>query len=229
MEKQLVFSVVLLAGGIGTRMGAQIPKQYLTIGGKPIVRHAFERFLAIPEVQEIIVVCDPAYQSLFSSEGSAIPVRFALPGMRRQDSVLNGIQSLVGNPLVCIHDGVRPFVSAEHIRATVRMAAECGAAVLGVPVKPTIKVCDGDRFVKTTPERSCLWEAQTPQVLRLSILQEGFCFAADNHITVTDDVSLAEAIGHPVKVVEGVYTNIKITTKDDLNIAEHFLNAHAHI
>lgn len=229
MHTPTPFTVVLVAAGVGTRMGAEIPKQYLPVGGKPLVHYCLERFLSMPEVEQIVVVCDPAYRHFFNVEEGSIPVSFADPGIRRQDSVFNGIANLTGNPLVCIHDGVRPFITVGHIRATVHMAAEYGAAVLGVPVKSTIKVCDTHHFVKATPERAHLWEVQTPQVLRLDILKEGFRHAEAHHLTVTDDVSLAEAIGHSVKVVEGSYTNIKITTQDDLAVAEQFLKAHAYL
>jgi 2-C-methyl-D-erythritol 4-phosphate cytidylyltransferase len=221
------FSVVFLAGGIGTRMGNDIPKQYLPIRGKPLAMHSFDVFIGMPELAEIVVVCEPDYQYLFLPYQDQVNLKFALPGKRRQDSVFNGIQCLKNNPLVCIHDAARPIINESLVRKTVQAAQKWGAAVLGVKVKATIKICDEDQMIVETPKRDLVWEMQTPQVVRLNLLQEGFKEAELCHFTVTDDVSLVELIGKPVKVVESHYTNIKVTTPDDLITAEHFLDHHA--
>lgn len=215
------FSVVLLSGGMGLRMGGATPKQYLEINGKPIALHSFELFLSLEEVKEIIVVCHDEYQELFlqSSKGTSIPLRFAAPGLRRQDSLFNAMQLLRkdgGDRPICIHDAARPFIKAHHIRNAVKAAANCGAAVLATRVKSTIKVCDNEKFIVNTPDRETLWEAQTPQVIRQHLLEEGFAYANEKGLTVTDDVSLVELIGKPVQIVEGCYSNIKITTPEDL-------------
>jgi len=221
------FSVVFLAGGTGTRMGNAVPKQYLPLQGKPLAMHSFEIFLTMPEVTEIVVVCEPNYQYLFLPYQDQIELKFALPGKRRQDSVFNGIQCLEDNPLVCIHDSARPLITTEMVRRTIQTANDWDAAVLGVRVKATIKICDGAQVIVETPNRDNLWEMQTPQVVRLNILKEGFEEAQLKNLAVSDDVSLVELLGKAVKVVEGSYTNIKVTTPDDMITVEQFLDNHA--
>jgi 2-C-methyl-D-erythritol 4-phosphate cytidylyltransferase len=223
------FNVVFLAGGTGSRMKSAVPKQYLTIHQKPIALYSFEVFAALPEVQEIVVVCEPQYQILFQNcaRVKGINLHFASPGPRRQDSVFNGIQLLQDDSLICIHDSARPLIDASIVRQVVQTAANWNAAVVGVKVRSTIKVCDGAQIVIQTPDRASLWEMQTPQVIRLSLLQEGFASAQKGHFTVTDDVSLVELLGKPVKVVEGSYSNIKVTTPEDLILAEQLIRKHA--
>jgi 2-C-methyl-D-erythritol 4-phosphate cytidylyltransferase len=217
-------SVILLAGGLGIRMQAPLPKQFLRLAEKPIARYSFEVFMAMPEVFEIIIVCDPAYHSLFQTERQDLLLTFAAPGARRQDSVFNGFKK--ANPkahLICIHDSARPFISSELVRPVLAAAHEMGAAALGMPVKFTVKECDGQGFVNKTPARDGLWEIQTPQVIRPNLLQEGCNKANHSKLTVTDDVSLVELISHPVKIVRGCYENIKITTPDDLWLAKNIV------
>jgi len=220
------FSVILLAGGAGSRLGSSIPKQYLPVHGKPLALYSFEIFTSIPEVTELVVVCGELYESLFkkAAEGSGAVLKFARPGIRRQDSVLNGLEAIVGEGLICIHDSARPLIEPSDIELSVRTAGQWGASALGVRVKSTIKVCDGAQVIVETPNRSCLWEVQTPQVIRRDLLQAGFKLALEHQKTVTDDVSLVELLGKPVKVVEGSYENIKVTTPEDLNIVRDLLN-----
>ena len=228
MENNIPFSLVFLSGGIGMRMGKHTPKQYLSLDQKVLAIHSFEVFLNMNELQEIVVVCEEHYEKIFSqaAQNKDITLLFARPGERRQDSVYNGIQLLQDNPLVCIHDSARPFIDAELVRSVVKEANSWEAAVTGVKVKSTIKICDGAQIVVETPSRACLWEVQTPQVIRLNLLQEGFSYAIEHALTVTDDVSLVELIGKPVKVVEGSYSNIKITTQEDLIFAEQIIGTY---
>lgn len=227
--KNIPFSVIFLAGGVGARMGTSMPKQYLPVLKKPLALYSFEVFATMPEVQEMIVVCEPQYEDLFqnSSKSPALNLKFASPGKRRQDSVFNGIQLLRDNPLVCIHDSARPLINPVVIRNVVQVAEDWDAAVVGVKARSTIKVCNGAQVVIDTPNRASLWEVQTPQVIRLNLLKDGFAYAQENNLSVTDDVSLVELLGKPVKVVEGSYSNLKVTTPEDLVLVEKLLEKHA--
>lgn len=206
-------SAILLSGGKGTRMGAPLPKQYLCLDEKPIACHSLEFFLKHPAIAEVIVVCASEYRSFFSH----YPVQFADAGERRQDSLFNGL-GLAQHEWVCVHDAARPFLTAELLSRLIEEGKEIGAATLALPVKNTVKECDHEGFVRSTPDRDYIWEVQTPQLLQREILIKGFAYARKHHLTVTDDVSLAELIGHPVKLVPGSYQNIKITTPEDLCI-----------
>lgn len=214
-------SVILLAGGHGTRMESTIPKQYFTLGDRPIARHSFDLFLALPEIDEIVVVCAPEFEGVFA-HFSSMSVKFASPGKRRQDSVYNGLQQS-SHPLICIHDAARPFIDVKMVLTVLEAGEQYGAATVGSPIRFTIKEADPHHFVHQTPDRSKIWEIQTPQVLSRDILTQGFQHADQHNITVTDDVSLAELIGKPVKLVEGSAANLKITTRTDLAIAHHIL------
>jgi 2-C-methyl-D-erythritol 4-phosphate cytidylyltransferase len=222
MENKQKISVILLAGGKGSRMQAQIPKQYLPLKGKPLALYSFEIFLQLPEIHEIVVVCSKEYESLFQSAHKKIT--FAEPGERRQDSVYNGLQAIEPDTeFVCIHDSARPHITPEIVRRALEAGQLYGAATVGVQARNTIKECNEFAFVKQTPDRSRVWEIQTPQVLRASLLREGFKQINKKNLTVTDDVSIVEHMKFPVKIVEGDIRNIKITSPEDLLIAEHFL------
>ncbi|PSC72393.1 2-C-methyl-D-erythritol 4-phosphate chloroplastic [Micractinium conductrix] len=219
---------MLLAGGVGKRMGASIPKQYLELRGQPIAIFSMQTFAGMPEVGEIVVVCEPEWRDVFEACYARLPrklpLKFAKPGAERQDSVLSGLQAIQSSAqLVAIHDSARPLVTAADTLLCLRDAWEVGAAVLGVPVKPTIKEVDGDGMVVKTLKRAALWEVQTPQVIRPALLREGFELVAREGLEVTDDVSIIEALGKPVRITSGSYTNIKVTTPDDMSVAERFL------
>ncbi|XP_040383775.1 2-C-methyl-D-erythritol 4-phosphate cytidylyltransferase, chloroplastic isoform X1 [Oryza brachyantha] len=225
--KERSVSVVLLSGGQGKRMGASMPKQYLPLLGLPIALHSLKTFCQMKEVKEVVVVCDPGYKDVFedSIENVQIPIKFALPGKERQDSVFNGLQEIDGgSELVCVHDSARPLVSSEDVKKVLEDAAVHGAAVLGVPVKATIKEADNDSFVVKTLDRKTLWEMQTPQVMKPNLLKDGFELVKRDGLEVTDDVSIVEYLKHPVYITEGSYTNIKVTTPDDLLLAERLMN-----
>ncbi len=221
-------SAILLAGGTGTRMGGDTPKQYLPLDGKPVAHYSFDLFVNSPAISELIVVCHPDYRHYFSSAFSRIPLVFAEPGPRRQDSVYNGLQAASQDAdYICIHDAARPMITHQMLVSALEGAAEHGAATVGVPLKATVKQSYGDNLVHSTLERSCLWEIQTPQVIRATLLRDAFQHALAHNIAVTDDVSLVEALGKPVKLVQGDYSNLKITTPDDLVLAECLLDKHA--
>lgn len=225
MSRSPKTSAILVAGGIGSRMQSHEPKQFLTLKDKAIVRYSFDLFMQSPEIDEVIVVCNPAYEAQFPLVDHKKAVRFAMPGDRRQDSVFNGLKAtLPETELILIHDSARPFIDRHLIQKVLAAGNEWGAATLGLPVKFTVKMTDSSHFVSNTLDRSLLWEIQTPQVVKREILEEGFRVAIDKGITVTDDVSLAELIGAQVKLVEGCQTNIKITVPADLDFANHLLS-----
>ncbi|KAL3349933.1 hypothetical protein AABB24_022806 [Solanum stoloniferum] len=220
-------SVILLAGGKGKRMGASMPKQYLPLLGQPIALYSFYTFSKMPQVKEIIVVCDPSYQDIFedAKEYIQVDLKFALPGKERQDSVYSGLQEVDSNSkLACIHDSARPLVQTEDVEKVLKDGWLVGAAVLGVPAKATIKEANSESFVVKTLDRKTLWEMQTPQIIKPELLKKGFELVNREGLEVTDDVSIVEHLKHPVYITEGSYTNIKVTTPDDLLLAERILN-----
>ncbi|XP_042061696.1 2-C-methyl-D-erythritol 4-phosphate cytidylyltransferase, chloroplastic-like [Salvia splendens] len=225
--KEKSVSVVLLAGGKGKRMGASMPKQYLPLLGQPIALYSFYTFSRMPEVKEIIVVCDPSYRDIFEDarDNIHIDLKFALPGKERQDSVYSGLEAInVNSELVCIHDSARPLVETPDVAKVLKDGKRIGAAVLGVPAKATIKEANAESFVVKTLDRKTLWEMQTPQVIEPDLLRKGFELVNREGLEVTDDVSIVEHLKHPVYITEGSYTNIKVTTPDDLLLAERILN-----
>lgn len=218
------FSVILLAGGTGTRMRSAIPKQFLRLAEKMVVHHSLELFLSLDEVKEIALVCHPDYRSYFDTYADERIV-FAEPGRLRQDSVWNGFQTLMHKEgLVCVHDAARPLIERDLIQNVLQAAQAHGAATAGMPLKFTLKQATQDGFVDRTLDRSLLWEIQTPQVIRYDLLEQGFAKAFQEHCEVTDDVSLVEHLGLPVKLVEGNERNFKITTSHDLILAEQYLD-----
>jgi 2-C-methyl-D-erythritol 4-phosphate cytidylyltransferase len=220
-------SAILLAGGKGLRMHASTPKQFLLMRGKPLALYSFETLCAYPGIEEVVVVCDPAYHSIFIPPTS-VSIKFASPGERRQDSVFNGLKCISKNSqLVCVHDSARPFLNYEDMISVIRTAEKCGAATLAAPVKNTIKESDGNAFATRTLERSYLWEIYTPQVMIPSHLIEGFEIVNAQNITVTDDMSIVELAGYPVKLVKGLSASIKITTPEDFSFAQVLLEQRA--
>lgn len=210
-------SVILLAGGLGTRMGAQLPKQYLPLGHKTLVLHCFDTLLADPQVAEVIVVCSRDRQALFAASGPT-PIAFADPGERRQDSVFSGLQKVdASSEIIAVHDGARPFVPP--LAPLIEAAQAIGAATFALPLAFTVKEADAHMLVAHTLRREKLYEIQTPQAARRALLQEGFHVARKLGLTVTDDVSLIELIGGPVKLVPGARDNIKVTHPEDVTLA----------
>lgn len=223
-------SVILLAGGSGSRMKADRPKQFLELDGKSVVEHSLELFAGMKQVSQIILVVAKEYRDRFlgwvsgEKKRQSIEFCFADPGEERQDSVYNGTDMVKSDAsLVCIHDAARPLVSRSVILNVLQDAQEYGAAVLGVPSKATIKESDDGKFVLRTIERSRLWEIQTPQVIRPDLLRKGFSKVRKENLNVTDDVSIVEYLGEPVRITMGEYTNIKLTTPEDMNIAYSIL------
>jgi 2-C-methyl-D-erythritol 4-phosphate cytidylyltransferase len=221
------WGVVVVAAGRGTRMGTAESKQYLLLRDKPIVVHTLELFNAMDEVTEIALVVGNGdverCEALVRQYGLGGKVRAVLAGgTERQHSVRIGLHSLQSE-WVMVHDGVRPLVMQQEVRACMYAALNTGAAVLAVPVKDTIKQVNEAGVIVATPDRRSLWAIQTPQAFRRSLLLEAHERAAAEGFVGTDDAMAVERLGVPVTVAEGDYTNIKITTPEDLPWAEFLL------
>ena len=196
-------SFVLLAGGSGSRMKADRPKQFLDLLGKPVLQWDLELLLGVEGIDRVILVIAEEFRQMdflkpFLSDERLI---FASPGKERQNSVENGLAGVAEDcTLVAIHDAARPLVTLDAIDRCFADAAEHNAAVLAVPCKPTIKESNDGEFVLKTLDRSKLWDIQTPQIMRPQMLRDGFKNANDKDLAVTDDVSVVELMGKPVKV-----------------------------
>lgn len=201
-------------------------KPYLELLGRPILTHTISVFDRSAVVDTIFVIVDEtdfdACWSIVIKPYDFQKVAALVPGGEtRQDSVFNGLKILPADTdFVVVHDGVRPFVTDEMIFTCLEAAADWGAAVVAVPVKDTIKITDRDGFVVDTPDRSQLWATQTPQVFRRDLLLEAHRHAQRKQIQLTDDAALVEQLGLKVRCVMGSYGNLKITTPEDLIVAE---------
>ena len=219
-------SVVIVCAGNSTRMGG-VNKILLPLGERLVIGVTMQAFQACESVKEIIIVareCDiPAIEAEAESAGVTKLKECTIGGDTRQQSVINGIRCISQDTeLVAIHDGARPLVKSEHIEKAVKDALVFGGATLGVPVKDTIKVVD-DGLITDTPPRSSLYITQTPQIFRKKLYFEGIDFALEHNLDFTDDCQLVEAIGGKVYMTTGDYTNIKITTPEDIKLAETLL------
>lgn len=219
-------SAIIAAAGKGSRMNMDINKQYIEIGDKTILARTIKVFEDCGLVDEIILVvagCDIVFckQRIVDEHGFNKVSAIVAGGETRQASVFNGLKHLDDScGIVLIHDGARPFVSEESIISCIEAAAEYGAACVAVPVKDTIKRADDKNFVGETLERSRLWSVQTPQTFRYGLILDAHIKAREDGFAGTDDAMLVERLGHPLMLVQGSYYNIKITTEEDLLLAE---------
>lgn len=222
MEK---VGAIVVAAGKSERMGG-VEKIFAEIDGKPLLAHTVEVFQRCPSIDEIVIVLSQSKLNIglsLAKEYHWSKVSTVCPGgARRQDSVNEGLQRLVRCKWVVIHDGARPCLTQKLITDGLREARDSGAAIPAVPVIDTIKIVSSDSYVKDTPPRDKLWAVQTPQVFRFDIISEAHRKAKDN---VTDDASLVERAGHKVKAFNGLNTNIKVTTPEDLIIAEAIIKS----
>lgn len=220
-------AVIIPAAGSGTRMGLGHPKQYHLLAGVPILIHTIRAFVATPSIQRIIVTVPPdlvAESRLLLAEynlaGQAITITGG--GRRRQDSVLAGLECLSDDiDVVLVHDGARPLVTPELIRRCLEAAWQHGAAIAAIPVTDTLKKSGPGQTIARTIDRKDLWQAQTPQAARLSLLKQAYATLADQD--VTDEAALLEQAGIAVTLIEGSETNIKITRPLDLILAEKMM------
>jgi len=217
-------AVIIPAGGTGRRMGARVPKQFLPLGDQPILLHSVRTFERIAAVRQIIIAVPAEYVDRtrrLLRQGRCRKVTAVVEGGReRQDSVRMALERMEGEPsLVLIHDAVRPLVSLRVVREVIVAAERWGAAVVGVRVKDTIKTEGRHGFYGSTIPRHLLWAVQTPQGFHTHLIVKAHRLARRARYTGTDDASLVERLRIPVRIVEGSYRNLKITTKDDLRIA----------
>lgn len=218
---------IILAGGKGKRMGADISKQFLTINSKPIICYTIEAFQKSDLIDEIIVVLPKDEIDYFNKD---VLGKYDLNiskivegGKERQDSVYNALQSIKNCNIVLIHDGARPLVSKEIIEKGISYAEMYSAAAPGVMPKDTIKVINSERISKETLVRNNLVAVQTPQCFKYSLIKECHSKIRENKIEVTDDTMVVEIYGNKVYIYEGDYENIKVTTKEDLILVKALL------
>jgi 2-C-methyl-D-erythritol 4-phosphate cytidylyltransferase len=217
-------SVIIPAGGSGKRMGTDISKQYLLLNGKPIIDHTIEIFDSHLLVKEIVVVVpeqDVNIESKRLCEKFKKVSKVVCGGNERIDSVRNGLSVLSKETyIVLVHDAVRPFVRHSDIDAVSAELEKCDACTVAVPVKDTVKLVETENIITSTPDRKKLWLTLTPQGFRREVLDSLLCYALENNINGTDECMVAEQMGLKVHVVTGNYSNIKITTKEDLVFAD---------
>ena len=221
-------SVIFPAAGQGKRMNAGVNKVFLELAGRPMLIRTLLRFSAVPEVGELIVVVGEdeiaAVSRLLVHVKGLKPYHVVAGGSERQYSVWNGLKRVADDAdVVLVHDAARPLVTSCTIEAVIAAARAQGAAIAAVPEKNTIKVVSETGIVRSTPARSTLWAVQTPQGFRKDILIEANEKAEADGFLGTDDASLVERLGRPVRVVMSDYSNIKVTTPEDLLVAEAFL------
>jgi 2-C-methyl-D-erythritol 4-phosphate cytidylyltransferase len=214
---------VIAAGGSSRRMDG-VDKIFAAVAGKPLLWHVLRVFQACDGVDQVVVVLSDASVErglrLVEEGGFSKVTAVCAGGRRRQDSVAEGLKRLDRCDWVLIHDGARPCLTEELVERGLKEARQTGAAIAAVPLKETVKVVDAEGRIESTPRRESLWAAQTPQVFRLDLLEEAYRKTTQE---VTDDASLVEASGHKVRVYMGLYDNMKVTTPEDLALAETIL------
>ncbi len=219
-------AAVIAAAGSGSRMNCEGSKQFLMLGGMPVLARTLAAFDEAESISEIVVVTRESdimlTRDLIDEFEIAKVSSIIAGGATRQESVYLGLRRLAGRAeIAAIHDGARPFITPEKIDEAVRFAASSKAAAIGVRVKDTIKIADENNVILSTPDRSRLWTIQTPQVFDYKIIM---CAHEENRgANLTDDCALAEKYGVEVTILEGSYSNIKITTPEDIALGEMIL------
>jgi len=227
-------AAIIPAAGLGRRMQQDTPKTYLSLAGRPILAHTLEVFEAVPEVHEVTVVVHPGDLEFCREEVIAPScfkkvLRLVPGGKERQDSVYNALKVLWSEAdeleIILVHDGVRPFVTPEQVSQVVAAARRSGGAILGIPCQDTLKRVNAKGEVAATVERRNLWQVQTPQAFQTALLCRAFREAMSRNFYATDEAALVEALGQTVVMVPGSPLNLKITTPDDLRLAEALLSS----
>ncbi len=222
-------SVIMPAAGLSLRMGADVRKPFIMIGEKPIFFYTLEKFYKLKRVKEIIFVVNQkdlnTVKEKWTDELKKYKVAKVIAGgERRQDSISNGLSLLDPDTnIILIHDAVRPLVHTEEIEAVIKSTEENGAAIVASPMKLTVKKVDSSLKISKTVPRHDLWMAQTPQGFKRDLILNAYEKIKDSNVEYTDDAEVLEKAGHTVKIVSGSYDNIKITTREDLRLAESLL------
>ena len=223
-------TAIVLAAGQGKRMHSKIQKQFLEIGGKPILYYSMECFQKSPLIQNIILVTGEDMISYCQSEivekyGFTKVCKVTAGGKERYDSVYAGLLCCQDTDYVYIHDGARPFVTEEMIQRGYEAVKRTNACVMGMPSKDTVKLADPSGYIKETPDRKIVWNIQTPQIFSYDLIRGAYeSIRKKDMSNVTDDAMVVEQeTGTKILLVEGSYQNIKITTPEDLAVAEAFL------
>lgn len=222
-------SVIIAAAGNSTRYGTGKSKQFLILDNTPVLIKSIQAFEEIDDVKEIIVTARKQdfdiIEDFIAQYGVRKVKHIVEGGATRQDSIYAAVEKVDEKAdLIAVHDGARPLIKRKVIESVIQKADEVNAAACAVPVKDTIKIIDSSGKIVTTPERDALRAVQTPQVFRLSLYKEAIEKAVSDGKQYTDDCQLVESMGYPVYLVDGDYENIKITTPDDLLVAEKFLS-----
>ncbi len=218
---------LIVAAGAGLRLAGKVKKQYLDLDGHPILSHTLRAFDTCPSVDAVFLVlpetdADFCRRQILAPLEPRKPITLASGGPTRQASVYNGLLAIAEenpeceNDIVVIHDGVRPFVTADQIDACIDGARSSGACILGVPAGDTVKRVDTSGYIDTTLEREEIWLAQTPQAFRYGLVLKAHRDARQCDYQATDDASLVERLGEPVKIIRGSRNNLKITRPEDL-------------
>jgi len=222
---------VVPAGGTGKRMGASAPKQFLMLGGVPMMLHSLRVLEQAPSVTEVVLVVPKqerarALTEVVERHGLKKVLKVVPGGATRQESVHHGLNEVDEDvEIVVVHDAVRPFVTEDLIERSIEAARKHGGAIVAVPMKDTPKQVGADRLIQRTLDRTEFWLAQTPQTFRRALIVEAYRKAEVAHVHGTDDAALVERLGHKVAIVEGSWENIKITTPGDMIVAEAILAA----
>lgn len=220
-----ILSLIVPAAGAGKRMEKKTPKPYLMLGDKLVLEHTLLCFASISNLKQVVVSTSEAYrrqtEKILSAIFPSIQTAVVIGGKERQDSISNAL-GVVGESIdfVMVHDAVRPFVSKKLIEECVKRAKKTGGAIVGVPVKDTIKEVNSNLEIVKTPDRKALWQAQTPQVFKRELLVEAYRNSVNREFTATDDASLIENMGGRVVIVDGDRQNFKLTYPLDFSIAE---------
>lgn len=223
-------TAIVLAAGQGKRMNSSVQKQFLEIGGKPLIYYSLKCFQESSLIRDIILVTGEEFvpyckKEIVNKYGFTKIKRVIAGGKERYDSVYQGLLACEDSEYVLIHDGARPFITQEILERGMEGVKETGACVIGMPSKDTVKISDEDGFVQETPDRNTVWTVQTPQIFSYPLIKAAHDKIRQGNMSgITDDAMVVEQeSGARIRLVKGSYMNIKITTPEDLDVAEKFL------